>query len=142
MLPQVNKKHLEKLKDMGYTTLNCMHALRKCDGNFDEAINFLFSDEYDASSVVPRIDPYLICTCDEVELLKRAKGTFLNLDQIADNRLKKFFSSDDLMRTMNLQVFSLALIPDLVTRAIPKTWRNIESVCVSFFLKNLHQVLL
>jgi len=65
-------------------------------------------------------------------MLGRATDTFVNLDLVTDNILKKFFMSKELTDVMNINIFTVDLISDLVSRVIPKAWRNVDEAIVSF----------
>lgn len=43
----INKNDINKLKEMGFNKDDCIQALTECDGNFEEALNYLISkNEY------------------------------------------------------------------------------------------------
>lgn len=99
----------------------------------DGAIEILFSNSYDASSIVHGVDSYLVCDDDVAKLMERAAGTFVNLDLLTDIVIRKFFSLKDLRNAINIHIFSVDFMADLVSRAIPKEWRNVESAVVSVY---------
>ena len=66
------------------------------------------------------------------KMLGRATDTFVNLDLVTDNILKKFFMSKELTDVMNINIFTVDLSSDLVSRVIPKAWRNVDEAIVSF----------
>lgn len=130
-LPKINQTHLRQLKEMGYTKLNCEHALRRAKNNIDAAIEFLFGNTYDSSIVIHGIDPYLVCGGDEAKLMERASNTFINIDLVSDTVLKNFFKSKELKNILNINIFTVDFIADLVSRVIPAEWRNVDSAIVS-----------
>ncbi len=130
VLPNYNHSSLQQLQSMGFSRLLCVHALRVSKDNFDTATEWLLTNRYsdEASTVQYGIDPYLVCSKESANLLrKNAAHTFIDIDMVNDPGLRKFFISGAVSSALNILPLQAEMLPDIVARAIPRSWRGKES---------------
>jgi hypothetical protein len=118
---------------MGFTTLTCYLALRKNKGDKDRAIDWL--SDYSKELHVPfehGFEPYFVCSGDCASLLRDyASHTYVDLEDLEESRLQKFFCSSHVSSLLNVVKLSPNMIADIVIRVIPGSWRGIDHVSVS-----------
>jgi len=113
-----------------------MHSLRKSKGDTDSAIDWLFDHRYASSSVLEHgVDPYFACGGDGAALLKDyASHTYVDLDNLDDSRLNKFFTSSHVSSMLNVVELNADMIADVVMRVIPRSWKGVDVAPVSSLL--------
>ncbi len=129
-LPSYDHTSLLQLQSMGFSKLLCAHSLRINKGDVDSSMEWLLKYRYEdeAVSVLPGVDPYLVCGSDCASLLQaNASDTFVNLDIIEDPGLKKFFSSGAASSRLNVLSLQPDMLADIVARSIPRSWRGNDS---------------
>jgi hypothetical protein len=118
---------------MGFTTLTCYLALRKNKGDKDRAIDWL--SDYSKELHVPfehGFEPYFVCSGDCASLLRDyASHTYVDLEDLEEARLQKFFCSSQVSSLLNVVKVSPNMIADIIIRVIPGSWRGIDHVSVS-----------
>ena len=129
-LPPYDQSGVGQLIAMGFSKLLCIHALRISKNNVDVAMEWLLSNRYsdEAVSVQDGVDPYLLCSEDTASLLRQsAAHSIVELEQIADPGLRKFFGSGVVSATLNIVQLQGDMLADIVSRAVPVEWRGREA---------------
>ena len=129
-LPEFDHSSLLLLQSMGFSKLSCTHSLRVNKGDVDSAMEWLLKYRYEDEAVTVQVgvDPFLICGADSASLLMaNAADTFVQLDDIENPSLKKFFSSGAASSQLNILPLQPDMLADVVARSVPRSWRGNES---------------